>query len=225
MASPDAASTEEEDLRDRSTKKVKVDKELDTDMATSQPGDASPSSPPKLKASYKDMVTASETFDCNPDDMVRAVTEELFPDAVEFDEFDENSVEFILDPDGKEIITATENKLPKPIDSEKRIEMRQKEYDMLALMRIHQAKMKNQYLNGGSIVDILGGSSNDSFWDPSYLTSSVPTHPLAPDIATQSNDHQPEVLKDKDSQMEDISPKDKDSQTEDISPKDKPEPI
>ncbi|KAJ1399696.1 hypothetical protein SESBI_30114 [Sesbania bispinosa] len=342
MASPDAASTEEEDLRDHSTKKVKFDEGSDIVMVTSQPDNLSPSSTPKLKASYKDMMTASEVFDFNPNDMVRAVIEELSliqwilmkftisspmpniasestshmpnpaPESTKIQDSDscqlnthqaqcfdpwmlaknpqrrmqkyvnsnqsregvpngskpsgsrfhvltvdtndkeesdgspyigepnnfppkappisksknvrkEPTKNFgagsnkqvsgkpksVVPPKGKEIIPVTGDKLPKPIDPEKRIEMRQKEYEMLELMKRYQAKLKDQYLNGGNIVDILGGTTSSSFWDPPNLVSSVPTHILAPDIVDQSNGCQPDVLKDKDKQMENVSSKDK----------------
>ncbi|KAJ1389629.1 hypothetical protein SESBI_38146 [Sesbania bispinosa] len=73
-------SCEEEDLRDRSTKKVKFDIDKEISMEDSNPPVHSPSTSPKGKLSYKDMVMAFEGMADTHEEMVRAVTEELFPE-------------------------------------------------------------------------------------------------------------------------------------------------
>ncbi|KAJ1429556.1 hypothetical protein SESBI_08339 [Sesbania bispinosa] len=98
----------------------------------------------------------------------------------------------------------SDDQAPHPIDQELQKEKRQKELDMLDLMRKHQARLKEQYLNGGNIVDILGGSSNASFWGPPEVHPTVPVHPLAPDIKEPVIDGQSaSPQQDQDSHMED----------------------
>ncbi|KAJ1414577.1 hypothetical protein SESBI_18827 [Sesbania bispinosa] len=100
----------------------------------------------------------------------------------------------------------SEDRAPPPIDPEIKNEKRQKEQDMLELMRRHRARLKEQYLNGGNIVDILGGSSNASFWGPPEFNPTIPAHPLAPDIKEPVIDDQSASLQqDQDSHMEDDS--------------------
>ncbi|KAJ1413329.1 Endonuclease/exonuclease/phosphatase superfamily [Sesbania bispinosa] len=88
----------------------------------------------------------------------------------------------VVTPKVKPNNVISEDQVPQPIDQEKVIERRQKEQEMLELMRRHQAKLKDQYLNGGNIIDILGGSSSASFWDPPNSSPTILAHPLAPDI-------------------------------------------
>ncbi|KAJ1378316.1 zn-finger domain-containing protein, partial [Sesbania bispinosa] len=94
MASLVTLSSEEEDLRDCSTKKVKIDEPLDAVMEVSKKDDSSPSSSPKLKVSHKDMVAASEMIDFNSDVIVKAVTDDLFPDLLDSDDNEDDPVEF-----------------------------------------------------------------------------------------------------------------------------------
>ncbi|KAJ1427278.1 putative serine protease nudel [Sesbania bispinosa] len=79
------------------------------------------------------------------------------------------------------------NPLPKehlgPTDAaQKDVARIQKEQEMLELMRRHQARLKERFLNGGNIVDLLGGFSSESFWAPPSSSLYVPTHPLTPDL-------------------------------------------
>ncbi|KAJ1382730.1 hypothetical protein SESBI_43986 [Sesbania bispinosa] len=97
MASSGPISTEEGDLRDRSTKKVLNNS--DVNMESSREVDTPPSFDPILKASYKDIVTASEMINLNPEDMVKAVTYDLFPELSNSDDNGDVSTEFIPKPE------------------------------------------------------------------------------------------------------------------------------
>ncbi|KAJ1390922.1 hypothetical protein SESBI_37024 [Sesbania bispinosa] len=315
-----APSPEEEDLCDRSIKKVKFDPGTDVNMEIPSNKDQPPPPSPMKRVSYKDKVTASEMIEVDPEDMVRAVTDDLFSEALDCDDEDDNSQPLELtnnplssscfgpwmlakkpqrrvtkagntslnregrnlgsrnngsrfevlqsetathedpvensqpsssiplkqppmtikgtqsskgknvkkDPiknpgtgtskqnsvRAKPVITPKtklsqaipEEQMTNPIDQELQNEKRQKEQEMLELMRRHRARLKEQYLNGGTIVDILGGSSNASFWDPPNFNPSVPVHPLAPDIKEPTIDAQSEFIQqDQDSHMEDES--------------------
>ncbi|KAJ1429963.1 hypothetical protein SESBI_08025 [Sesbania bispinosa] len=80
-------TSEEEDLRVCSTKKVKMDGQTEDTMEDSTSVHLNPASSSALKPSYKDMVTSSEFMVQNPEDIVTAVSEELFPG---FDDSDDD---------------------------------------------------------------------------------------------------------------------------------------
>ncbi|KAJ1382864.1 hypothetical protein SESBI_43848 [Sesbania bispinosa] len=90
MANMSPTSREEEDLRDRSTEKVKFDDAKEIPMEELALPDQSPSDSPIGKLSYKEMVLTSEGFEGNPEDMVKAVTEDLFPKLEDSDEENSN---------------------------------------------------------------------------------------------------------------------------------------
>ncbi|KAJ1384001.1 hypothetical protein SESBI_42905 [Sesbania bispinosa] len=94
MSNLSPSSREEEDLIARSTKKVEFDEGSEQPMAEKSSPATSPSTSPKGKASYKDMVMASEGFEGNQEDMVRAITEELFPAIQDSDEESPNPEAF-----------------------------------------------------------------------------------------------------------------------------------
>ncbi|KAJ1382647.1 amidohydrolase [Sesbania bispinosa] len=84
------------------------------------------------------------------------------------------------------------------------MELRQRELEMLELMRRYEGSLKERYLNGGNIVDILGGSSTSNFWDPPDPPSSVIAHPLAPDIPISSPIDQNDINQVQDCPMEEV---------------------
>ncbi|KAJ1398292.1 dihydrofolate reductase [Sesbania bispinosa] len=87
MDSGSEPSREEEDLRDRSTKKVKMGDLQDLVIIFDQNVHQLDSSP-KEKPSYRDTVTAYEVFDENCEEMVRVITEDLYPDVAMLDDDD-----------------------------------------------------------------------------------------------------------------------------------------
>ncbi|KAJ1403598.1 hypothetical protein SESBI_27163 [Sesbania bispinosa] len=79
-------SREEEDLLDRSTKKVKLiegneENQEEKELLIS----AEEHLDPQNKPSYKDMVVSSEFMEDDPEEIIRAVNEELFPDHINSD--------------------------------------------------------------------------------------------------------------------------------------------
>ncbi|KAJ1412575.1 Reverse transcriptase zinc-binding domain [Sesbania bispinosa] len=290
-------SSEEEDLRVRSTKKVKMDGQTEETMEDSTPVQINPASSSAPKPSYKDMVSSSEFMIQNPEDMVKAVLEELFPDfedsdddcpvapspvlasppqqgqtpvivnseidhATEINAPNADSAKDPLDyskyfgpwmlakkpqrrnfgvnrpgshleaiplkppqgpkqkpvrkehhkiagvnsqkpPPSKHTPAApskargkkeTQPEVPgiqKEVPTEEEISRRRKKQEILELMRRHQRRLHDQYLNGGIIVDVLGGTS---FWGPSSDISNVPPHPFAPDKPDQGGDTQMDDL-------------------------------
>ncbi|KAJ1403599.1 ABC transporter substrate-binding protein [Sesbania bispinosa] len=61
-------------------------------------------------------------------------------------------------------------------------------FDILSEETLAQEKhLHSQYNNGGSIVNILGGARDQSFWGSHPGMSYVPIHPLAPDDSTKEH--------------------------------------
>ncbi|KAJ1419298.1 hypothetical protein SESBI_15252 [Sesbania bispinosa] len=99
MENPNPASSEKEDLQSHSTKKVKMDGNPYDSMADHPQPEVKTVSNPSGKPSHKDMVASSEFMIENLEDMVRAVTENLFPDLDAFDYDLPNSEVFNPNPE------------------------------------------------------------------------------------------------------------------------------
>ncbi|KAJ1426552.1 hypothetical protein SESBI_10296 [Sesbania bispinosa] len=95
-------SREEEDLLDRSTKKVKLIENNDGEQENrviSEPEE-------KIleqhdKPSYKDMVVSSDSMDDEPEDTIRAINDELFPDHMDSEDEMPATSEFNPNPEIK----------------------------------------------------------------------------------------------------------------------------
>ncbi|KAJ1390971.1 Endonuclease/exonuclease/phosphatase superfamily [Sesbania bispinosa] len=230
-----AISIEEEDLIDRSTKKVKIAETSDVNMMNADQDLPIQPSPPKVKASYKDIVTSTEMFDLSPDAMrdkedfdppnhaeplEQSPTQTLHPKVAPVpkpkkpkkdpprslevgpSKKGSNQIKPKSQPKGKNPVPVVKDMQPKPMDPEKQKELKQKEFEMLELMKWYGSQMKEQYLNGGSILDILGGNTASCGVDPPKISNVVPVHPLAPDISTMHSGENLVVDHNTDNQME-----------------------